>query len=665
MGPKKEKKKKKTKAELEAERIQNEQNERLALEAEVKRLEEDRIKSEEAAKAKKEAQIQYRIDELRALNDELEEYAPIVLERAQSLEAIEKVVAARVQWSKYVDCNPRPDAGDEAELHTYLSLLADEKPHLLPDALASCDYTESIANDLVSVMANADARGESAAAQHCGGFLQKLRDASVQKLDLATAHILQHADEFVHEEKKEVLVTDESGAGVRVGVWVNLVMKGFRGPMKPLPFPEVGLHVDIPKGLALQRIGTRILFLPYEHISFSYQKEDDKDGDEAPAETETVLGGTIYLEIVALPPPAKSVKPQWVMRPVNDLSDSVETLSYPLGEKEGHNAASAVVPPPLRCSFRVPDGVVVPAESPRVAWWDERKRCWSDDPVSEVEYTADTRTVRFHTIRVGAFALVQKRVADLPYQSWKLEPALPDGELPSELEEPCVALTLNTSRMAVVIEVHGTECRLLQPKLPELAELMAKRLRPGPLVAALKAAGINLMPRDTDAAPAGSTLKVSALEGKLCEEVASVAASFDFASSAYSRELGEARCAFQLRETSVYVGGNIETLDHSMVAVEMDGVSKSSLDAPGVGSLPDPAIKCSLVQAKEPAGPDYKGGAPFDDAPLPGQTAKVYLKNCVKTIASEETIARVERAPLEFQQTVQQLLHLTRPFSFC
>ena len=65
------KKPKKTKAELEAERIQKEQEERVALEAEVKRLEEDRITAERLAREKKEHQIQYRIDELRALNEEV------------------------------------------------------------------------------------------------------------------------------------------------------------------------------------------------------------------------------------------------------------------------------------------------------------------------------------------------------------------------------------------------------------------------------------------------------------------------------------------------------------------------------------------------------------------------------------------------------------------
>ena len=42
--------------------------------------------------------------------------------------------------------------------------------------------------------------------------------------------MLQHADEFMDEEKKEVLVTGEK-AGVRLGIWVNLVLKTTRGPV--------------------------------------------------------------------------------------------------------------------------------------------------------------------------------------------------------------------------------------------------------------------------------------------------------------------------------------------------------------------------------------------------------------------------------------------------
>ena len=510
-----------------------------------------------------------------------------------------------------------------------------------------------------------------------------------------------------------MLVTGER-SGVRLGIWVNLVLKQIRGPMRPLDFGEVGLKVDIPRALNTQmNIGARIIFVPYTHISQPYLTGSaraskaastgaDADGEatpapsraaaaaaEPPAEKDLVLGGTMYLELVALPPAPKRVRPQWVLRPVTELSESLELLPYPLSGE--HTAV--VAPPPLRCTISVPEGVIVPADSPRVAWWDEKAKCWSDEPVSEVEYMPETRQVRFLTIKVGVLALVQARGLDLPYTDWRLEPALPTGTSASEDEQPCVRLTLQTTRMQVVIQVRHladkevkareaagagaasatTLCKLLEPRVPELEGLLHEEMPPGPLMAALARAGLNLMPRDTDV-KVGGAIKTPALEEALAEELASVCASFDFAASRFTPTLAPEHCAVQLRETSVYVGLNDETLDYSMAVIEHDAKSKSALEAPNVGTIDAPGIKCTLIAAKEAAydagefekapGPGGVRAPKLNKAPMKEMTSHIYLVNCVKPLASEEAMARVKAAPLEFCSTVKQLLRLTRPFSF-
>ena len=193
MGPKKEKKggKKKTKQEIEDEKKQKEIEERQGIEQEMKRLEEERKESERLARNKKEEQLQYRIDELRALKQETDDAAGEVAERTYGLAALEQLGASKEAWAKYVECNPRPDAASEAALNTYLSLLEEEKPSSMDDALKSCEYTEGIAQELAGVLANAEAKGHADEAKHCSAFLQRLRDASCAKLDAATAHILQ------------------------------------------------------------------------------------------------------------------------------------------------------------------------------------------------------------------------------------------------------------------------------------------------------------------------------------------------------------------------------------------------------------------------------------------------------------------------------------------
>ncbi|GMH94850.1 hypothetical protein TL16_g13018, partial [Triparma laevis f. inornata] len=84
MGPKK--KGKKSKAELEAEKAAAElEAERATAEAEKKRVA-DELAAEEAAKKKKEDQIEYRTDELDRLKKSYETMLPIIEKRVVKLE---------------------------------------------------------------------------------------------------------------------------------------------------------------------------------------------------------------------------------------------------------------------------------------------------------------------------------------------------------------------------------------------------------------------------------------------------------------------------------------------------------------------------------------------------------------------------------------------------
>ena len=111
-----------------------------------------------------------------------------------------------------------------------------------------------------------------------------------------------------------------------------------------------------------------------------------------------------------------------------------------------------------------------------------------------------------------------------------------------------------------------------------------------------------------------------------------------------------------------------------MAVIEHDAKSKSALEAPNVGTIDAPGIKCTLIAAKEAAydagefekapGPGGVRAPKLNKAPMKEMTSHIYLVNCVKPLASEEAMARVKAAPLEFCSTVKQLLRLTRPFSF-
>mmetsp|Transcript_35976 Transcript_35976/g.46381 ORF Transcript_35976/g.46381 Transcript_35976/m.46381 type:complete len:249 (+) Transcript_35976:12-758(+) len=64
-------------------------------------------------------------------------------------------------------------------------------------------------------------------------------------------------------------------------------------------------------------------------------------------------------------------------------------------------------------------------------------------------------------------------------------------------------------------------------------------------------------------------------------------------------QVSKLRSVFQVRETSVFTGGNEETEDYGMVLIEDDEASQSYIEAPDVGPITEPGMKCSLIQQKE------------------------------------------------------------------
>ena len=99
-------------------------------------------------------------------------------------------------------------------------------------------------------------------------------------------------------------------------------------------------------------------------------------------------------------------------------------------------------------------------------WFDTACDKWVDGTTCEIKLAG--REVSWVSNRTGVLCIVQPRTLDLPYKSWSLAPALPavqDG--PSEIEEACAVLSLETPRMTVKIEARGDgSCRLVGPDRP-------------------------------------------------------------------------------------------------------------------------------------------------------------------------------------------------------
>ncbi|CAM9331041.1 unnamed protein product [Chrysoparadoxa australica] len=635
------KKKKKTKAELEAERLAQEEEARKAEEEKQKRLEAERKRAEEEARLLKEKRAAYRVEEISRMNEEIETAAAGLEARAQELRGAECEVEERENWEQYLKCYPGPDASSERDLNTYISEQKDNVITSLEDTLKQCEYTESVVANLNDALAHALVNEDEAQVAMLQDFRSKLRQMSCDKLDRATAHLLQHWDEMDVDPEADKLSTERGG--IRFGVWCNMALKSFR--MKTIDFASVCMSSDLPRPLSTAKIALSNTFLPYEYIPLPRPTHPLKM---------MVLGGTFILDLLALPPGVRCMR-GWTFRPETELSEQIQRQTYPLDG--GHVA----VAPPLRAQYVVPDGVIIP-ERPTVCAWDAEVGHWTDNGIEEVEWHAANRLVRFKTLRVGVMAIVQGRGSDLAYQSWGLRPvfALDD-------DTPKVELSLQTPRFRVVIHVKRTLCSVIEPDFPELASVREREMSPGQVVQALSAAGICVAPVDADAehvqvspGTQGLALKQKRLEQSINQQVAAVCSSYELKSSRWNCTMGTDRCVFQIRETSVFAGGDEDMIDFQMALMELDEASDSANHAPGLGSMPQPGIKCSLVTGSE----TDKPAKPLCTDLLPGEDTHAYLITCLANSSCTEAVERARNTDVRFQKTVSQLLHLIRPFSF-
>ncbi|CAM9309521.1 unnamed protein product [Ascophyllum nodosum] len=639
-----------------------------------------------------------------------------IVEAAERLRRLERLEARQLSWDTYTKCDPRPDASSEKALNTFLSEGIDEEAREnwvsdLENAMERCVYTESIAADLLKDTGEALENGDVSRRARNRTFLHQLRSLSSAKIDFATAHLLSHWDTF-SGGNEDIDRTCTKAGGIRFGVWVNTTLKGFR--MKTVDFARVGMITDIPRSLSGASVAVRNIFFPYHFVRNTQQRGGEvvgagEDGrktsaagllsiDEAPQEDEkVVLGGTFLLEILALPPRTKTIK-GWVFRAETELSKTVAFHTYPL---DGGNAALA---PLLRVQFEIPPDVIIPP-TPEVRAWDQRLVSWTSEGIHESEWQPAKRAVRVHTTRVGAIAIVLDRACDVPYASWRLTPiydpdpltacveGVDDGEIIPAEPMSEADLELETPRFVVRVRIRETKCRLLGPELPELKPLLdASWMGAGRLIMEMERAGICLSPRDGDTERAtlsgeaevvvsekdrcggeaetdgqtnssGLACKSRILEETLCREVAKVAAAFEIRSSKWNEGLGADQAVFEIRETGAYTGGEANLIDFKTALVELDEVSDSARNAPGVGNPPRP-FKCSLVKGEDEMGASPDTKKRLDTGTLQGEKTHTYLIQCLTTSSSPEAIKRTRQTSCRFQKTVEQLLRITRPFSF-
>ncbi|TYZ60307.1 hypothetical protein PybrP1_010826 [[Pythium] brassicae (nom. inval.)] len=651
MPPKKKAKApKKSKEELEEERrLQEEEEARLRAEEE-KRIEEERRRRELEEAKRREEDAKNRAAELERLSAEHDATKFDIEGKVQRLAEILRAQKEARDWQKYLACEPRPDAQVEGDMNSFLNSWSLEVSTDLVEVAATCASANDVINDLACVSANASATNDAALNAQCAAFTDKIARMIHEKIEFASRHILQFADEYTDSQSRNEVKLASASHCAKLGLWINLIAKGSRN--KRIEFSELGVSVDLPKAVIVQSLALRVVHLPYD--PFSRQSSQSFD---------LALGGVFSLELLALPPPPKRAR-GWMMREVADEDEPLKRLHYPL---EGMVVSAAL---PVKVSLLLPSDAIY-APSPRVGWWDPQSESWEEDGVSEVVFNPETSIVTFSTMKLTHLAVLQQR--DLNHQKFRWRLTM------STTTHNTAHLLLRTENYdSIHFEVSNVGCRLVAPQLPQLSKLHHEWMPPGDLLVKLGASGIGLCPTLSDDLRFGVTPKQKELEDRVIDEVVSVVSAFEVSVGNLSLEAASGgvrwlsamdnpkQVVFAVKEIHwPYIDG---TRGHSGVdlpVVDSSSSSSNNMDPPLQPTQQHPTGSSYVNVLTEVDDEASGGGVKFRiDRSEDAYDTHVHLKSALEDISSPDAKDRMENSNVLFEFMLKKLLSLLRLLSY-
>jgi hypothetical protein len=369
-------------------------------------------------------------------------------------------------------------------MNTFVTLTKETDVADLSEAIEAVKRIEKVSQAVEFVYSDRMANRDIAAQTRSYLYLNKFSELILEKLDSATIQLLRFVDNHINE-KSEINI-EEVAANVSVGMWASF--SDSRPIRKSIQLEKMNVQLDIPKQILNQdtRFVHRVIRMPIDTVSNSAYLSTANMGQSA----KYVIGDVLFVEILIPPPQAFSLRAKkWTIRDKSASSLVVRKSPYPTSVA-------------CRCYFKVPDDVIL-SDDVRVALWDDGQKEWTEEGITEFQYSEQNRMVQFYLASVGMIALVRQRTFDMPYKRWCLE-AKRDVTLEAEegaestLYERQARLTVETKRFEVVIDIIGTSCRLVAPDIKQLADLLGKDMDPGILLLKLQRRGINLLPSPQD-----------------------------------------------------------------------------------------------------------------------------------------------------------------------
>ena len=387
---------------------------------------------------------------------------------------------------KYREPTDEPDATSERDLNTFITQTSESQAQELSEVLELTKKIEIVAKAVEASWGDSVAKHDSLSRQKAQDYMSRFSEITLDRLDVATAHLLRFADDHIND-RNELQVEEVSG-GLSIGLWSSY--SDIRPIRKSVQFEKVGIQVDIPKQILQHdaRFIHRIIRCPLETMSYNAYHPDASKADFIGQTDKYVIGDLLIMDILRPPPQAFHMRgKKWILRDRSAQSLSVQRSPYP----------SSVA---CRCFFKVPEDIFM-SEDVTMNTWDAVNKRWTDDGVTDFQYTESNRTAQFYTTSVGTFALVKDRTADIPYKSWSLQPIRSNESILdfNDSFEKHARLTISTQKMEIVIDIIGNKCRLMLPEVKQFTDLIGVLTTPGCLLHKLQRRGVNLFPSAFDA----------------------------------------------------------------------------------------------------------------------------------------------------------------------
>ncbi|PAA52808.1 hypothetical protein BOX15_Mlig033530g1 [Macrostomum lignano] len=199
--------------------------------------------------------------------------------------------------------------------------------------------------------------------------------------------------------------------------------------------------------------------------------------------------------------------------------------------------------PPISVSFKLPSNVFY-AEEPKVACWDAERKEWRTDGIEVTKFDEDKRVLNFRTSVFGTLGFLQDFHINMPFQQWELRPLgtrscrlsiiASINEVAINVKEDLVCIPETPSDAAEDSPEADPEVQLGKR---ELSHLEGKWMPVRSLIACLRAAGVNLFPREDSSKHVDVPDKSSIAEQRLYEQMALLSPAMAFAWSRWNSEI--------------------------------------------------------------------------------------------------------------------------------